>query len=145
MEISITDYAFATPDYAQSITLRDIILRQPLGLSFTEEELAKEWSSFHIGAFDAYNHLVGCLVLVPKDDGSIKMRQVAVSEDHQGNGIGSKMVKYSEAFCRSRGFRKLVLNARNTAVPFYTNLGYQKIGKEFIEVSVPHYKMEKEL
>jgi len=37
----------------------------------------------------------------------------------------------------------MVLNARKTAVGFYEKLGYEKIGEEFPEINIPHYKMRK--
>jgi predicted GNAT family N-acyltransferase len=37
------------------------------------------------------------------------------------------------------------MHARKTAMGFYEKLGYEKIGDEFTEVTIPHYKMEKRL
>jgi predicted N-acetyltransferase YhbS len=73
------------------------------------------------------------------------MRQVAVLPSAQGHGIGTALVKKAEKVARQRGFKTMVLNARLTAVPFYLRLDYKKEGQEFIEVSLPHYKMSKEL
>jgi predicted GNAT family N-acyltransferase len=37
------------------------------------------------------------------------------------------------------------MHARKTAVGFYEKLGYKRIGNEFLEVTIPHYAMEKAL
>ncbi|HWD41070.1 MAG TPA: GNAT family N-acetyltransferase [Fimbriimonas sp.] len=132
-----------TADYLQTVKLRLSVLREPLGLSFSEEELAAEEGDFHVAAFEE-DWLVGCLVLVP-GEGRIKMRQVAVIEAKQGRGIGTAMVQWSESLARDHGFSTMYLHARDTAVAFYLRLGYQLVGEPFVEVGIPHRKMEKAL
>jgi predicted GNAT family N-acyltransferase len=39
----------------------------------------------------------------------------------------------------------MTLHARSTAVPFYAKLGYECVGDEFIEVTIPHWEMRKAL
>ncbi|KXK56559.1 MAG: Histone acetyltransferase HPA2-like protein [Chlorobi bacterium OLB7] len=73
------------------------------------------------------------------------MRQVAVAESAQRSGIGKAMVDFSEHFAREHGFSEITMHARETAVPFYLNLGYEIIGDRFEEVSIPHFKMRKEI
>jgi len=55
------------------------------------------------------------------------------------------MVAASEVVSRNLGYHKMVLNARKTAVPFYKKLAYKTIGKEFLEIEIPHFKMVKDL
>ena len=50
-----------------------------------------------------------------------------------------------EAALAARGFVSLSLHARSIAVGFYEKLGYETVGDEFIEVSIPHRKMAKRL
>lgn len=42
-----------------------------------------------------------------------------------------------------RGYYRFTLNARASAVEFYKKLGYAVTGEAFIEVTLPHFKMEK--
>ena len=143
--MNIIEIEFATPEYDETVNLRDSILRKPLNLSFSEEELAEEYTDIHLAAYDAAWILRGCLVLTPKSENVIKMRQVAVVSDVQGTGIGRAMVEKSEIVARSRGYARMELNARDTAVPFYEKLGYHTEGGMFEEVSIAHFKMAKEL
>lgn len=145
MRIHFFSYPFAGSFYDESVSLRNEILRQPLGLEFTTEELAKEYDDIHFGVFNNDLNLLGCLVLVPVGDGSVKMRQVAIVKSLQGKGIGSALVKASEIFCFDSGYNKIVLNARKEAVSFYLKLGYKKIGDVFIEINIPHFQMIKDL
>jgi predicted GNAT family N-acyltransferase len=143
MNIIIVD--FATPEYDETVRLRYKILREPLGLDFTEEQLSAEFSDIHLAAYDEHWILRGCLVLTPKSEKVLKMRQVAVDSAVQSKGIGSLLVKASEAYARSSGYEKMELNARDTAVPFYEKLNYTTDGDMFVEVSIPHFKMIKNL
>jgi predicted GNAT family N-acyltransferase len=130
--------------YALTIALRDRVLRHPLGLYFTPEQLEQEKEEFHLSAWQG-NQLLACLVLKPVDMYMVKMRQVAVAEHLQGQGIGKILVQWSETFAREHLFTLLQLHARDTAVPFYLQLGYELVGEPFTEVSIPHRAMQKHL
>lgn len=112
-------------------------------MQFDKTDLEKEYEDFHIAAY--FNKkLVGILLLKPTGNNEIiKMRQVAVDVQHQGKGVGKELVKFSEQFALNKGFKKIELNARETAVPFYLSLGYSIEGRSFYEVGIPHKKMFK--
>lgn len=133
-----------SPAYALAVALRRDILRKPLGLEFTEAQLASESSSLHLACWDE-DVLSGTLLLTPLEDGSIQMRQVAVDDRKQGLGVGRLMVVESESEAARRGFTRMMLHARDSAVGFYTKLGYERVGDEFIEVGVRHQEMAKNL
>lgn len=130
--------------YAQAVALREEILRRPLGLRFSPEELAGEAGSFHL-VCEWGGGIVGCLVLQPLGEGDIRLRQMAVRADCRGRGFGSGLVVFAEGIARRRGYRRLVLHARAAAVGFYERLGYRVEGPEFCEVTIPHYPMGKSL
>ena len=109
------------------------------------EQLAAEWADTHIACFDEIENLVGCLILTKKDEKVVKMRQVAVAPDRQNRGIGQAMVAWSEVWARRNGFEKMLLHARETAVPFYLKMKYAQLGDRFLEVNIPHFLMEKGL
>lgn len=133
-----------SPAYAMAVALRRDVLRKPLGLDFTEAQLASEATSFHLTAWEE-DVLRGTLLLTPLDGQSIQMRQVAVDDRKQGLGIGRVMVLESETEALRRGFARMMLHARDPAVGFYTKLGYQPVGDAFIEVGIRHQEMEKQL
>ncbi|MEO5929221.1 MAG: GNAT family N-acetyltransferase [Candidatus Kapaibacterium sp.] len=136
--------AHRSPAYEETVALRDDILRRPLGLSFTPEQLGGEGADYHLACY-LDGALAGCLILTPIDDNALKMRQVAVAEEMQGKGVGRALVERSEEIGREKGFREIILNARETAVPFYDRLRYERIGERFEEVGIPHWKMRKSL
>ena len=144
-EYFITEVEFGTPEYHNSITLRDDILRKPLNLQFTPEQLSSEFDSYHLAIYNHELEMVGCLVLKPLSSELIKMRQVAIAEGYQGKGLGRRLVVFSEAYAKTKGFKIMELNARDVAIPFYEKNSYTKVGKPFEEVGIKHYKMEKTL
>jgi len=131
-------------EYKQMIALRMEILRKPLGLSFTEEELANEKNDILIGAFDE-DKILACCLLTKLDNITVKLRQMAVQNNLQGKGIGASMMSFAETVARDKGYKILMMHARNTAIGFYEKFDFKVKGGEFIEVNVPHHAMEKRL
>ena len=107
-----------TKEYQQMVNLRNEVLRQPLGLS--------------------------CM-LTKADNKSLRLRQMAVQNNLQGKGIGASMLNFAETLSRDKGYKKLIMHARETAVGFYEKLGYKVVGNKFTEVTIPHFVMEKRL
>ena len=133
-----------TKEYDDTVALRHEVLRKPLGLAFSQEELAGEKDSFHLASRDG-DQLVACLVLKPLDEKRLMMRQLAVREDFLKKGFGRELVSYAESFARERGYGEIVLHARETALGFYEKLGYEVEGDSFTEVGLPHLAMRKKL
>jgi N-acetylglutamate synthase-like GNAT family acetyltransferase len=127
------------------VRLRDKILRKPLRLEFTEEQLEEESSEFHFGVYDIHDQLLGCLSFKPLVSNTIKMRQVAIDDVFQNSGIGSFLVESAEQWAVNHQYEWIDLHARDTAVSFYTKLNYQLYGEPFIEVNIPHRSMRKKL
>ena len=133
-----------SPQYKQMIKLRHQILRQPLGLSFTEEELEKEKNDILIAAFDD-DEMLGCCMLCPIDSNTLRVRQMAVNNNLQGKGIGASIMAFAENLARDKGYHRLIMHARKTAIGFYEKFGYKVVGDEFTEVRLPHHVMEKSI
>lgn len=144
MNLSFCQIKHGTEEYQTTIDLRDRVLRQPLGLEFTQEQLDAEHTDYHLTAWQD-DQLVGCLILTPGEQGRIKMRQVAIDPDWQGKGVGKQLVQYSEQFAKEKGFTTMYCHARDLAVPFYEKLGYHTVGEPFVEVTITHFVMQKSI
>ena len=142
MALKIIDYG--TAEYDQMVKLRDEILRKPLGLSFTNDELEKEKNNLHIVAYED-ERMLGCCMLIEEDPQTVRLRQMAVMNDLQGKGIGKALMQFAENLARDRGYRRITMHARKDASGFYEKMGYRRLGIEFQEITIPHYVMEKEL
>jgi len=136
--------AAGTPEHAALQSLRERLLRAPLGLRFTAEELVAEATDVHLAAWDA-SGVVGGVLLRPIDDRDGKLRQMAVAESHQRRGVGTALVRALEEEARGRELQRVVLHARDHAVGFYRALGYVAEGVPFLELGIPHVRMARTL
>jgi N-acetylglutamate synthase-like GNAT family acetyltransferase len=143
MALRIIDHG--TKEYQQMVNLRNEILRKPLGLALLAEELEKEKDDVLMGAFEDDERLLGCCLLTKMDKTTIRLRQMAVPNSMQGKGIGRALMIFAENIARDQGYKRLTMHARKTALGFYQKLGYSVTGNEFLEVTIPHYIMEKAL
>lgn len=128
--------------YHEVLLLREEVLRKPLGLSVYKDDLNRETQDFILTAWEA-EQLVGCVILSPLTVSDIKLRAMAVVSKLQNRGIGRLLVTSAEELAIEKGFEKIVLHARVAAKEFYIKLGYDTIGDEFIEVTLPHLNMQK--
>ena len=126
--------------YQDWLALRHRILREPLGLSFSPEDLAEEVDYRHLIAVEE-GVILGGLTVIQIDETSWKIRQVAVTEKMRGTGLGRELMLKMESAARKEGRTRLVLNSRINVVPFYEKLDYRNVGEVFIEVGIPHQKM----
>lgn len=133
-----------TKEYKQMVALRYQILRQPLGLNFSNEELEKEKNDLLIAAFDD-DDMLGCCMLTEKNSQTLRIRQMAVQNNLQGKGIGASLMSFVENLARDKGYKQLMMHARVTAIGFYEKFGYKVSSDQFTEVGIPHHVMEKAL
>ena len=142
MPLKIIDHG--SKEYKKMVDLRHQVLRKPLGLEFTEEELAREHEDILIGAFED-DMMLGCCMLTMVEPDKVRLRQMAVIAGLQGKGIGRVLMEFAENLARDRGYKTITMHARKSAVGFYEKQGYKRVGEEFVEVTIPHYVMEKVL
>lgn len=131
-------------EYKQMVALRYRVLREPLGLNFSEEELEKEKSDILIAAFDD-DDMLGCCMLTPINGQTLRLRQMAVADNIQRKGIGASLMSFVENIARDKGCHCLMMHARDSAIGFYEKFGYKVKGEPFIEIGIPHHVMEKKL
>ena len=140
MALKIIDHG--SPEYLQMIQLRNEILRKPLGLSLTADELEKEKNDTLIAALDD-DTMLGCCMLVKTGPKDVLLRQIAVLNNLQGKGVGRALLIFAETIARDQGFKSISMHARKTAIPFFEKLGYQIQGDEFEKIGIPHVIMGK--
>jgi predicted GNAT family N-acyltransferase len=130
--------------YDAEIRLRDEVLRKPLGLKFTDDQLFSESDELRFGVIEQET-LIAVVLAQPLSGASIKLRQMAVARHQQRKGVGRFLMQNVEWTLVERGFRQIELNAREVAQAFYDSLGYVIEGERFVEVGIPHFRMVKDL
>ena len=141
-KLRFREYAHGSTDCSRAICLRQAVLRTPLGLRFSESDLAAEAQERHFGCFAEDGKVIATLCLRSQGEGHWKMRQVAVAAEAQGQGLGAALVQYVESLLSGS---EVTLHARLPVLGFYEKLGYAAEGPVFEEVTLPHRKMRKRL
>ena len=140
------DIDFGSSRYEQLVELRYKVLLEPLGLKFLDSHRDKEVNYLHIGCVENLDDkLVGGLMLIPLDNQTIRMMQVAVGAKYQGEGIGRELVKYAEKRSKEAGYKTIIMHAMLNVIGFYEKLGYKQEGDIFEERGITFAKMVKKL
>jgi ribosomal protein S18 acetylase RimI-like enzyme len=143
--MTFREIAFGSPEYRAERLLREEVLRKPLGLTLGEDDVAADEDQMHFGLFAPGNALVACVVAVEISPTESRLRQMAVSPARQRTGLGERLMEGVERILKARGVERIVLNARTSAAGFYEKLGYRAVGREFVQLTLPHVKMSKKL
>ena len=142
--MAIVEVPHGSPGYLELVRLRDLHLRQPIGLRMSEEDLAGEETQRHFAL--VWNEVIlGGLIANPTRVDTAKLRQMWIDPSLRGQGCGRVLLEEVERRLGADGTRLFSLNAREEATGFYRNSGYQTIGETFTEVGIPHLRMEKRL
>jgi predicted GNAT family N-acyltransferase len=128
--------------YVQALRLREAILRKPLGLTVTHEELFDDAMRQHFCAV-SYGAVVGTVSLRPRDETTLHLKQMAVARARRQQRIGAQLLAHAEGWAAEAGFRLMVLHARIGAEGFYLRFGYALEGEPFEENTIPHIRMVK--
>ncbi len=78
--------------------------------------------------FVGRNHTetVGVMVLHKIDSTTIEIKNIAVKESEQGNGIGTALLNYAEKISLEMGYKKLIIGTGNSSIGQLAL--YQKVG-----------------
>jgi putative acetyltransferase len=92
--------------------------------------------------FMAYlqGNAVGCVALIPMDDGVYELSKMAVSPEMRGQGIGRKVLEHAIAQAREVGAVSLFLGSNSVlkdAVHLYESIGFRHVPPE--ELPEMHY------
>lgn len=70
--------------------------------------------------------IVGTLLLHPCLSKCMQIKQVAIHPDYQGQGLGKKLLVYTEQIARNLNYSTLFLTGRKQTWGFYRRLGYSE-------------------
>lgn len=141
-DIAVIEAVYGSDLYRLSLRLREAVLRTPLGLTLTQEELADDVARRHFCAI-AYGVVLGTVSLKPLGETTLQLKQMAVAEERRRERIGVRLLTHAEDWGRGAGFRFMVLHARIGADGFYAHFGYLPEGEPFEETTIPHIRMIK--
>jgi len=123
--------------------LRYLVLRKPLGQPEGSERNEGDLIGEHFALYEG-NILKAIARLDTCDTSTSQVRFVAVESSIQGKGYGKHIMKAVEERSKETGNTKMILHARDYAIPFYEKLNYSIVEKsdKLFDV-LQHYLMEK--
>ncbi len=95
-ELRIEQVPFGSALYDEVTELRRALLRRPLGLDFTPDDLEREKHDTHLAALEA-GRVVGTLLLRSVDARTARIMRMAVAPERQGRSVGTALVRHAEA------------------------------------------------
>jgi GNAT superfamily N-acetyltransferase len=146
--VSEAPHGIAVREIALEATtdLRVRVLRSHLpeaSATSAQDALPGTW---HLGAFRDHR-LVGVVSGFPEEAPghpgvpAQRFRFMAVEPAEQGSGVGAALLGEVVARARDRGDRLLWANGRDTALRFYSRLGFETVGEGFDDSisKLPHH------
>jgi predicted GNAT family N-acyltransferase len=102
----------------------------------------KEDKSLHI-AISQEKELIAYGRLFEISSNEFQISQMVVSPRYQSQGYGERLLIEIMRTAKNKGAKKIILNARTTAISLYEKIGFQKVGQIYSSQStgVPHIKM----
>lgn len=123
--------------------LRYRVLREPWQQPKGSERNELDAVSVHLACFDI-DVLVGVLRIDTENKDFAQVRFMAVDTAAQGKGIGKRLMQTAEEKVQLLGYKKIMLQARENALPFYLKLGYKRLEKTHLLFGeIQHWRMEK--
>ena len=142
--LTFREITCTSPLYLQTLALRERVLRIPIDLVLSAEDIADEDQQRHFVMLDG-DDLVACVVIKPLHTATVKLRQMAVSPQYQRQNVGRDMIMAVEGVLIRSGTTHIEMSARKSASGFYEKLGYHASGEPYTEQGIPHVRMEKSL
>lgn len=135
----------STSEWEAYYDLRYRILRQPLGKERGSERNEGDSTGLHFALYE--NGILNAIARLDQvDQATCQARFVAVETQLQSKGFGRQIMEVMEQKGRDLNYKRLVLHARDYALPFYEKLGYTLIGPSYKLFDVlQHFEMYKNL
>src|SRR4051812_47114685 len=125
--VSLSHFSFRLAHVSEIMDLRWTILRQGLPREAAQFDHDDDATTQHFAAFDDRT-AVACATFLRgtyDNEPAWQLRGMAVSEAHQGEGLGTKLLAFAESIIRPQEYSNLLwCNARLPAVRFYERLGW---------------------
>jgi ribosomal protein S18 acetylase RimI-like enzyme len=94
----------------------------------SEQQVRSYFQQGDLYAYGADDALVGMVLILPKTDGEVELKAVAVTPGEQSRGRGKHMLREVLNDLRRRGVRKVVVGTANAGIgqlAFYQKAGFR--------------------
>ncbi|MCP0886843.1 GNAT family N-acetyltransferase [Ligilactobacillus sp. WILCCON 0076] len=129
--------------YADAVAIRMEVFVKEQGVD-RQLELDFEKGPIYYVGYLADKPVATARVIVQEDNGW-HLQRVAILKAFRGQKLGSQILKAIESDARENKVSYLTLGAQDQAQLFYTKLGYQVVGKGFLDANIVHHRMDKKI
>lgn len=144
MYLSFEIIEFLSPDYYATLQLREDVMRKPLGILLSAEDIKDDCMRTHIGGY--YNDKLVCTCsfkIIHKKIAHIY--SICVKQELQNRGVGQQLINFTEKYVKLRGVARLYVEGRKSAKKFYQKCGFSPCGSEYIDMNILHQDMRKNI
>lgn len=134
---------------SETYKVRHQVLRQGKPIDSCKFEGDDLDTTFHLGLF-YYSELIGVATYMKNRNElfqstfQYQLRGMAILQQFQGKKFGNVLLEKGEQILKTRKCNFIWCNARQNAVSFYKNFGFEVNGNEFLIPEIgPHYVMHK--
>ncbi len=125
--------------WREAIPIRHQVLWPSESPEFCYVDGDESKEALHFGAFiDSQLVSVASIYL---DGANARLRKFATLESHQGQGVGSTLLRYILSDIQASGVRYFWCDARESAISFYRRFNLVTEGERFYKADIPYYKM----
>ena len=132
-------------EWREYFLFRYKILRKPIGLNRSTIRDKLEKISYHVMVTNNKGEIIGVGRLHFVNIKESQIRYMAVDKNFRKKGVGNAIVHKLEIHSINNYRNKIILNARENAVIFYSKLGYVNLGKIDVGIDIKHFQMKKNL
>jgi predicted GNAT family N-acyltransferase len=126
--------------------MRYTTLRKPWNQPIGSEKDEMEESSIHLMAIDEHKTALGVCRLQFNSSNEAQLRYMGVIDTARNMGIGRLLLNEAEKIAKNKSCQHLLLQARDTAIPFYEKCGYSIKEKSYLMWNqIQHFLMAKKL
>ena len=143
MKLTISD-PFTENRMEEYYQLRWKVLRAPWNQPRGTERDEMEDASLHRVVLNEQQRILACGRLQLNTSAEAQVRYMAVDPDFRGKGLGRLVLQELECLASDAGALKVILQARENALPFYAACGYEVVIPTFLLYdTIQHYLMQK--
>lgn len=135
----------------ETYPVRHAVLRKGRALETCIFEGDKLSKTFHLGGFlgDTLVAVASFYDATHKEynfNNAVQLRGMAVLDAYQGKGYGQIVLEYGETLAKEKKYKTIWMNARVSALAFYTKQNYHKVGTVFeIPLLGEHFVLYKKI
>jgi len=111
-------------------------------LSSPKEEILDKGGLIFYACYQG--EIVGCAALMKVDEHTYELSKMAVTQTHQGLGIGKRLMEHCLEVARTHNFKSLILYSNTklqTAIEMYRKHGFKEISFESTHYKRANIKM----